>query len=341
MTGRYGANPLHEPIPDNIKKSPGIEIVGMPVLCPEDSQNTRVLIKLMSLYGKEYPDLRRPLVYVGGKVFGLSDAPVRKVDLTGYTGDFSSCRPPNKLPEPQRLSDKAPLHTMVSFIAPTQLLRSTRMLTVMDPFRGPDYMDNTPINSEDVFIATSLTLLAVDKEARHLAVAGSNFVEESVEVTVGKETFRSDKHSKYKVGDPKLEFSSSSLLIVSPKVTTITGVKQVVVAQQGKQPVMLSVPPLPSSAVEVKAPVLAKHVPLVEGDVYDIRVDGESLDSIEEVHFEGLKLKFTPAEKGMSMMLQVPSAITQKPGQKQLTLVLKDGTLFRNENWKLIVAPKT
>lgn len=310
IIGRFGRKILEHPaasMATAVSSGLGISIANIYTL-PEDAERTRVFVDLQNLARTGPPIITSPLIFnVGGKLYGLGDVPVVEEPApSAYTRRYS-------------------------FVAPTQSLRDARKLSVMELFKGRDYVAEMAFNPADISMAASMVYLGTEgTDKKRFAITGSTFVNGATSVRVGREIFGAG-------GTNSLEIETPSLLVITPTNDQLRGVRQVIVTQGNGQAFTLALPKIPPAAPTVKVPLLKAVQAVSVGDVFGIRIEGESFDSIEEIQFESAKLGFTPAEDGKSMILYLTSAVTQTPGRKQLHLILKDGTALTKEEWRVPV----
>jgi hypothetical protein len=268
---------------------------------PVDLQNSKVTITLKSMGGTEdrYVDGSReerhfrPVVTVGSKVFGLSNAPI-----------IISAEPDT-----------------FSFVAPTELLRQAKALVVKDLFRGPDYEATAAIlMDQDDFAATAVSVLSSDSEVVNVAVIGRNFdKEKKIEVHIGNSTFS----NKLATSDPRfITVRGKSLLTLKAQQSEFKGVKMLVISQGSAQPTIIPVPASPS----IPGPRVEKVESVYKGDSKTIKVEGLNFDSIAEIKFEKTPLVFKAAPDGRSMTLNIVDEVTREAGDRELKLILKNGS---------------
>jgi hypothetical protein len=319
MFGRFGTpaeikNDIVNQFPKN--DGWGIKLSGDPAVKQVDAQNSIVKISLKSKKDT-FPDSLlgdyiKPLIIIGNKIFGLSDAPVSTVF-------------PNCAATPASCSEGVTL----SFKVPTQLLTDTGKLTVKYPFWGPDFVAESPVSVERSFSASKISVLSTDGTNTQLIVSGTLFDKNTIEIHVGNEIYK----------DNKFEFLSDKLIKLDTRLSLkqLEQVNQVIVRQDvGGNKVNILLPLTVSAKPSPKVLVLTQE-PIGQGDSKVIKLQGANFGSISSIIFEGQPVNFELDDDGATLKLSITSFLTISPGEKELQFILKDG---KSVSYKLRVSAR-
>lgn len=303
IAGRFGPPvPLGDPQP--IKASPaekasphwGLKIARVD-MTPLDAQNSTLKIQLRSRHDVAPADFD-PVVVIGNRVYGFSDAPVVK-----------------------RLF---PTYMEVTLVAPTRSVYDAGKVVVKKLFWGPEHRaemtaDNFGSRPDD-FTAVKVIVLSSGDDGTRLAITGSGFGAATrvfVDGTPLAPGGALPSGVTFSANDPTL------LTLFLPKdVAKVT--KQIAVSQGTAAPVII---PVTAPAPAPPKPKVDSIVPVDVGDEVYTTVTGSNLGSVEKVVFQGQALKFkNVAENGTSMEVLVGGTLTEKKGAKSLDFISKDGS---------------
>lgn len=296
---------------------------------PVDAQNSRVAVALtrsqsVLVVGGAIPAVAppdfNPIIILGNKSFGFSDAPL--VKTTNATG-------------------VATRNMVVEFITSTQALREANKLTARILFFGKDYTDellganfNPPAGS--AFMVSKVVILTAGAE-NLFAITGSGFNSATVRVNVDGVALSPSAVA----GQPgvagangaRLTFNDPTLLTLSIPAALAKTVKQITLVQGGA-PILLPVtaatpPPLKPSITDIE--------PVNVGDQTYVKVTGTNLGSVEKAMFQGAVLKIKDvSDDGKTMEVLVTKELTAAKGRRAIDFVSKDGTEVSGE---LVVKP--
>ncbi len=141
-------------------------------------------------------------------------------------------------------------------------------------------------------------------------ITGRSFKPETIKVEIGKQTVKGG------------EGWTATSLTLDVLDDWLEGVGYVVVRQNSVTELIALKAPKKASA----KPTLELVSRIAQGDSKDVTIRGTHLDSIAELKYEGWTLSFKLADDKKSMQVRLTEAITEKPGQKQLSVVLRDET---------------
>jgi hypothetical protein len=247
----------------------------------------------------------RPVVTVGGKVFGLSDAPL--VSESAEAGQKK-----------------------YSFVAPTQLLRDARKLTVRELLHVDSYTDEAVIDLKGSFRPSLVSVMYANGDKTQLAIMGGKFDPcKKITVLLGPGTpFERPATTCAAGAAPPAADTKGDLRLIGPELLTLSaeqsslkGAKQLIVMQDGAEPVVLAL----SAPPDVPEPVVDKQESLPQGHVKTIKLTGSNFGSVADATFEGKTLSPKASEDGKTLELTVTSELTATAGDKQVNLVLKNG----------------
>jgi hypothetical protein len=316
LVNRYGAiefTPQYVQYPGDPRwvehsQSPYEDIkLDKPVITVRDPQNSEVKVTLeaaptaASDFNMRYRlDVYRPVIEVGGRVFGLGDAPFLSRTFSGS----------NRAAE-------------ITFVAPTQLLADARQLVFKNLLwnRGELTAD---IDMPHKFSAQSVTTLGSSGDRVQLAITGSGFSGD-VKVQVGDDTFgtcAAPACNQLKLNNAA---GKSTMITLSPTKAQIKDTKYVLVWQGAVQPVplLLTQPPPPVPTAKIIKP--AESISVGKGDSEPVKLEGANFESIKEVLFEGKPLNFELDKDDKTiLLLELPSFLTGEVGRKRITFVMKD-----------------
>ena len=277
-----------------------------PVIKARDAQTSEVTFKLVANSSavsirklfEQYP----PVVVVGGKVFGLSNAPFILKDFDKQTGFVE-----------------------LGFLASTQLLANSKKL-IFKEFLWNDGELTANLSVPSAFSVTGVMTLGSNGEKTQLAIAGANFTKD-VKVQVGETLFALEcKGEPRCVPGLKLNTldGSATVITLSPTKAQIKDVKLLLVMQGTAHPqsVALATPPPSTPTAKIIAP---SELKLGEGDSVRVKFEGANFDSIEKVTFEGEELVSKPDDEDKAVRwVEITTFVTRQKGKKRIVFVMKD-----------------
>lgn len=321
LAGRFGPpaklrDPLERDEPGNAACR-CLTITGV-TTSPLDAQTSKVVVALTRsppppLAGGPSavapPDFN-PIIILGSKAYGFSDAPLVKTTNT-IVGTNRN--------------------TVVEFVTPTQSLREASKLTARILFFGRDYTDewlaaNFTPPAGGAFMTGKVVVLSSGAISLY-AITGSGFKATAVKVNVGGITL-SPSAMPGVPGLPGangaiLTFNDPTLLTLSMPSALAKTVKQITLVQGGA-PVLL---PVTTPAPPPPKPKITDIEPVNVGDQAYVKVSGENLGSVEKALFQGTVLKIKNiADDGKTMEVLVTKEMTEAKGRRAIDFVSKDGT---------------
>jgi hypothetical protein len=260
-----------------------------------------------------------PVVIIGNKVFGFSDAPFISKKYKDKDDDSSI----------QDCGDKKWCADL-TFVAPSQLLANNTFLTFKEFLwnKGALKVDLPPQNS---FTVSELKVLGSNSDKTQLAIFGGGFTKK-VRVFVGNTEFG----LKCEAADTKCiepdahltlnaEDETATLITLSPTKSQIKDVKLILVMQNSAQPQALALAPPPPTVPKAK---IISPFPLTipSGDARREKLEGADLESIKKITtLDGKELIFKLEEKDKTILfLEIPEFFTAQAGEKQIKLIMKD-----------------
>jgi len=282
-----------------------------PTFRTRDAQTLEVTVRLVATKGdlkiKKLFEKHKPVVVIGGKVFGLSDAPFI---ATSFVEASESGQP----------------FAQLTFVAPAQLLFDSKKLIVKE-FLWNQGEKETTISVPDSFGATAVVTLGSNGEKTQLAIAGRGFKKDEVRVHVGETVFAANCKQQPKCEGLSLntEDDTATVITLSPTKEQIKDVKQILIKQGKAQPVSLplTLPPPAAPPAKIKTPL--EPLFLNEGDSVFVKFQGDNFDSVQKIVFEGnvLSSKPDPDDKTVRWV-EVSTVVTGKKGTKRIVFVMKD-----------------
>ena len=281
-------------------------LLKQPDIKARDAQTFEVTLKLEATAPFDIRglfDRHRPVVVIGGKVFGLSDAPF-------IARNFDPQQGPSKSVE-------------LTFVTPAEVLLGSKTLTFKE-FLWDKGQLTTDLKIPSAFSVTGVVTLGSNGEKTQLAITGGGFTDD-VRVQVGDTVF-AVKCDKTPSCPNKLTVNTPTVITLSPTKAQIKDVKQILVMQGTAQPRSLALAPPPPATPTAK--ILSPKQPLVldEGDSFPQKFEGINFESIQKVTFEGndLAVKPDPDDKTV-LWVEMSGVITGKKGKnKRIVFVMKD-----------------
>jgi hypothetical protein len=317
LVGRYGTTDFIRPLKCASSGCVPVEFpytglrLETPIIRARDQQSSEVTVRIVSDDPKTDPKYRvdehKPVVVIGDKVFGLSDAPFISVVSSVVDG--------------KRAAE-------LTFVAPTQFLANARSLTVKEFMwnKGQLSINFVP---DDKFTATGLTTLGSNGDKMQLAILGGGFTDD-VKVRVGDVTFAVKCDDE--VGclpntlNRHVKSGPSTLITLSPTQGQIKDVKHLIVMQGEAQPVALALASPPPSVPTAKIFSPSEPLSVGRGNSEPIKFEGANFGSIQQVVFEGKPLTIKPDEKDNTVLwVYVETFLTGEPGRKRIVFRMKDG----------------
>lgn len=251
-------------------------------------------------------DTHKPVVIIGDRVFGLSDAPFISREF------FADNR-----------------EATLRFIAPTQLLANSRTLTFKEFL-----WNNGPLTADlslKSFSVTGLTTLGTNGEKTQLAISGGGFTNK-VRVWVGDVEFRppcarDEQGCTAPTNLLKLSPSDgpATLITLSPTKAQMKDIKYILVLQDSAQPQSLVLKEPPPAVPTAKIISPAGLLQVGEGDSRKFKFEGANFESIKKVVFEGKDVQAKPDENDKTVLwVTLETFLTGVVGQKQIIFVMKD-----------------
>jgi hypothetical protein len=286
-----------------------------------DSINSRVTVSYCEL-----PDPNRkpdgspfatpfdsPLLYIAGRVYGLSDAPLARAD--GLNGG-GSCPIDSKAVQT--------LPKTVSLTVPTATLLGSPIITMKRPFEGPDQTFQFPLIGSAVSPMSQtdrLVLLAATKDSAQFLLYGSGL--NQVDPT-NKRSVDPPVPLVAIPNPPAGSDTADTLRYVSLSKEQLAQYKFLVITRRNQAPEAISVPSvtLPDSG---GAPTVTSTV--LKGDDQAV-VTGTGLDKLTEVQFQGKTIPFTRAKGATSSVTLLhlrQAGVTSRASLQSLDFYFKQG----------------
>ncbi|HKP71868.1 MAG TPA: hypothetical protein VJT82_02955, partial [Pyrinomonadaceae bacterium] len=318
LAGRFGPpaklrNP-DEKEPDTVHCQ-CLTIAGV-TTSPLDAQNSKVSVALTRTLppfpapgpGSTPADFN-PIIILGNRAYGFSDAPLVKVSNT--TSAVANSR-----------------NMVVEFVAPTQTLRDATKLTARILFSGPDYTAERlaanfmPPAGVGSSAANKLVTLSTTTTHTLVAITGSGFTAAGVKVTVEGVTVQPNAVAG--ANGAVLTFNDPTLLTLSLPATLAKTAKQITLVQGANAPLLLPLTPPPPA---VPKPKITDIEAVNVGDQAYVKVTGENLGSVDKALFQGTVLKTkNVADDGKTMELLITKEMSAAKGRRSVDFVSKDGT---------------
>ncbi len=310
-----------------------------------DSLNSEVTVRLVS-DAKEFSDAsgkrvrpevkfeylfehHPPVVVIGGKVFGFSDAPF-------ISKKYKDTNHPNAT-LPNCGADK--WCADLTFVAPTQLLAGNTFLTFKEfLWDGGALTGELPAQSS--FTVSDLKVLGSNGEKTQLAIFGGGFTSQ-VRVFVGDAEFgvkcltadatadatRAAERCTPADNELKLNARSGTATVItlSPSKAQIKDVKHILIMQDAAQPqtFALATPPpdVPKAKIINPSPLV-----ILSGNSRRETLHGANLESIKKIiTLDAKELVFELDKKDKTILfLEIPEFLTSRAGEKQIKLIMKD-----------------
>jgi hypothetical protein len=248
----------------------------------------------------------RHFVMVGNTVYGLSNTPVTAKILPGNR------------------------QVSLTMVVPVSALRGTPVAQVKQPLADLQYAATFPLaDAADLFTATGVRLVSSDASGSLYAVEGSNLTAAAsgapkygVQILVGSKVFGDG-------GDP-LTLSTPNLAMFRVKTDELRGVESILVTRRtsANPAVSLPVSVLPLRPDPEQRKTSIKTIDKVtEGFSGFTKVDGENLDKVTLVDFEGKALTFRRNAETKAWEVYITSDISAKAGTKTLKFSGSGGTV--------------
>lgn len=306
--------------------------LAKPEIKARDAVNSEVTVTLKAVdqtKGVNIPyrfKYHRPVVVIGGRVFGLSDAPF--ISTTYAPEDAEMKR-----------------SVSFTFVVPTQLLANSKSVTVKEFLWNLGVL-STDFTLSDRFTATGVTTLGLNGDKVQLAVSGGGFSKD-VKVLVGdvpymvncKDAQDKDVPDCFKGVWVNAEDGTGTLLTLSPTKAQMKDVKYIVVLQGKAQPQALALtqPPPPVPTAKIITP--AQPYEIGKNDSRQIRFEGANFESIKKVLFLGKEVEAKPDPDDKTVyLITLEPPLTSDTGTRQLVFVMKDEKEVRFDV-KVIVKP--
>jgi hypothetical protein len=307
LAGRFGPPArLRDPIAPLDTGASHLNITQV-TTAPLDAQNSRVRVGLFCTAGANFS----PIIILGGKAYGFSDAPLVKTANALAAGGGRNMT--------------------LEFVAPTQTLLEASKLTARLLFFGRDYSaemlaTNFVPRGGSAFMTSRVVLLTAGA-VNLFAITGSGFDARTVSVSVDGVTLRPN----FIAGRPGprgangaiLTFNDPTLLTLSMPAPLAKTIRQITLAQGGAPillPVVAGTPPPPKPKI---TDIEAVNV----GDQAYVKVTGENLGSVEKALFQGTVLKTrNVSDDGKTMELLVTKDMSAAKGRRSIDFVSKDGS---------------
>jgi hypothetical protein len=307
LAGRFGPPAkMRDPIARVDTGAPSLSITQV-TTAPLDAQNSRVRVGLSCAAAADFS----PIIVLGGKAYGFSDAPlVKTANARGAGGGRNM---------------------MVEFVAPTQTLLEASKLTARLLFFGRDYTAEMLAThfvppGGSAFMTSKVVLLTAGA-INLFAITGSGFDSRTVSVSVDGVTLRPNliagRPGVQGANGAVLTFNDPTLLTLGMPATLAKTIRQITLAQGGAPillPVAAGTPPPPKPKI---TDIEAVNV----GDQAYVKVTGENLGSVEKALFQGVVLKTRKvSDDGKTMELLVTKDMSEAKGRRSIDFVSKDGS---------------
>ncbi|MGD0886192.1 MAG: hypothetical protein ABSA46_15210 [Thermodesulfovibrionales bacterium] len=311
------------------------------VLTPFSDTLVQVRVPLQELHQfSKQKDVYPLAVIIGGKAFGLSDAPFKSVTYT-------------------------PSDANIIFLAPKDLVHNQRSLTVKRLFLGKKYTTkpvDLPLQSD--FAVASITILSSpadkkdenettppDKKAKNKATPPDKKAKNKTtppDKKAKNKTTPPDKKAKNKAtqGEDYTHFAIMGTALCGTKVVVpagaiievmdggtmgllklsadqLKGLKQLVLQNGTEPPVLVAVPEAKSSD---NKPKLKTHKPINTGTGVKYTITGTMLESVIAINYLGKQLPFTLSLDKTSISVTLPGEMTATEGIRTLFIIYSDGS---------------
>jgi hypothetical protein len=269
---------------------------------PYDDNSSLLTVKLTGLSDTGIdPGIDEYLLYVGDRVFGLSDAPIERIRGSGPNTAYSAD---------------------IKAIVPNSLLAGKKV-TVFALFWGdqgyiaPKYVEKVGLDT----LQYSVALLSQNKDgsARYLFY-GTHLENAFIVAPPGVQLI------------PIPGVNDQNVRTFYLKADEVAAYKQVAVQKAyGQRPVLLPLPALSAQGVTAATPPKPKERPVVGAD--SALIGGDGMDKLKSVTFKApsatqpVKIKFsvTVDKKSVNLMGLVAAGVTVSPGQKELQFQFESG----------------
>ncbi|HEX8457655.1 MAG TPA: hypothetical protein VF656_10180 [Pyrinomonadaceae bacterium] len=286
---------------------------------PVDGQNSKVTVGLHSTAVGDF----NPIITLGSKAYGFSDAPlVKSTNTVAAAGGRDM---------------------VVEFVVPTQTLREASKLTARLLFFGQDYTAEmlaanfTPPGGGS-FMASKVIVLTGGAVNNLFAITGSGFDPATISVNVDGVMLspgaRVGVQGVAGTNGAILTFNDPTFLTLSMPAELAKKVKQITLVQGGAPIPLPLTPPTPPTPKPKIADIEAVNM----GDQVYVKVTGENLGSVDKVLFHGTALKTkNVSDDGKTMEVLITKEMSETKGRRSIDFVSKDGTT--EVSGELIVRP--
>lgn len=239
---------------------------------------------------------------VGGKLFGLGDAPFYERQDSGDS------------------------HTLKMVISNDALLTSPTVI-VRRLMMGQEYSSGSIAISVLPIQISKTTVASTSKDKVTFAITGAGLGDVSLVVpSVAKLTTSDPDKTQGDSMLPQLQRVDSTLLLVTMSKDVADGTNEIVLQNSHGFRTVVAMPAIPAQAKDSgpAGPSVKKPDPIKVGTTQVI-LDGANLDKVLSIKYLGQPLGFTVNQKG-SIVVALPSPFTATPGVRYLELVATDKT---------------
>jgi hypothetical protein len=307
LAGRFGPPArLRDPIALADTGAHNLSITQV-ITSPLDAQNSKIRVGLHCTAAADF----NPVIILGGKAYGFSDAPLVKVSSTPAAGGGRNM--------------------VLEFVAPTQTLREATKLTARLLFFGRDYTDEmlaasfTP-PAGGAFMTNKVIVLTAGATNLY-GITGSGFDPLTLKVNVNGVTLLPGAlpgvPGAAGSNSAILTFNDPTLLTLSMPAELAKTIKQITLVQGGA-PILL---PVTAPAPPTPKPKITDIEPVSVGDQAYVKVTGENLGSVDKAMFQGTALKTkNVSDDGTTLELLVTKEMSAAKGRRSIDFLSKDGT---------------
>ena len=259
------------------------------------------------------------MVILGGKAFGLSDAPF-----------------------------KAEPDANIIFLAPKDLVHNQRTLTVKKLFLWKDYEYSGHLPVQSDFAVANITVLSSDPD-KAVAPVKKARVKKAVDKTTAVKKAPITKPADEKAADGKythfaitgtglegtkviqpfsadVEVINGTMGLLTLASSQLEGVKQLVLQNGTEPPILVTVPDTKPSE---NKPKLQTNKAISPGTGVKYTIKGSMLESVTAVQYLGKQLPFALSLDKTSISITLPDEMTATPGIRSLSITYADGSSDR------------
>lgn len=260
-----------------------------------DADRVQVKIELVPRNPAIAYNADRPVVLIGDRLFGLSNAPLAVLNNTGLDG--------------AKLGS-----TLLQFRALADVVKNAEKARILEFFKGPSFMAETRLTGKAGFTVMKADVLSKGNTDTTIGLTGTSLTQD-VSVEINGKTF--------KPGQGQTRLVGTTLLMLTVGNADVVAAKRFLIVKPGSPPIILSPP---GGGSQPATPDGAVQETVHVNDSIWVVIKGTGLDEVTTISFEAaVQLEFEKGPTDDTLRVRLTQYVTKTEGTKDLLLKTRAG----------------